>query len=69
MGCIVHGVTKGQTRLSNFHFHYNMLKPREREKKRGSLLQNLKVFIMTPNGSTWVLCPLLYQLHNLGGRG
>ena len=22
MGCIVHGVTKSQTRLSNFHFHY-----------------------------------------------
>ena len=22
MGCIVHGVTKSRTRLSNFHFHY-----------------------------------------------
>ena len=23
MDCIVHGVTNGQTRLSNFHFHYH----------------------------------------------
>ena len=23
MDCIVHGVTKSQTRLSNFHFHLN----------------------------------------------
>ena len=34
MDCIVCGVTKSRTRLSDFHFHYNMLKPREREKKK-----------------------------------
>ena len=35
--CIVCGVTKSRTRLSDFHFHYNMLKPREREKKKFSI--------------------------------
>ena len=26
MDCIVHGVTKTQTRLSDFHFHFSLLK-------------------------------------------
>ena len=27
MDCIVHGITKSQAQLSNFHFHLGFLKP------------------------------------------
>ena len=60
--CVVHGVAKSRTRLSNFHFHSQKMKVRGREvRKRGrngraGILSVEKLMLRLPSSEHYLLC-------------